>query len=177
MKFKETELNGAFVIEPEKKEDSRGFFARSYCEKEFKENGIPFTPVQANISYNKNKRTLRGMHYQVSPYEEAKLVRCSKGGIYDVIIDLRPSSPAFEKWIGIELTDENYRMLYVPKGFAHGFITLKDFTEVTYLMSDFYVPGKDAGIKWDDPYYKIDWPEAPAVISGKDRSWPMADKM
>lgn len=172
MIFTQTKLKDAFILDIEKKEDERGFFARTYCKNEFGENGISFTPVQANISYNRLNHTLRGMHYQVSPYEEAKLVSCVNGGIYDVIIDMRPDSPTCDQWIGVELTAENHRMLYIPEGFAHGFITLKRETQVIYMMSEFYTPGSGAGLKWNDPYYNIIWPEKPEVISEKDKNWP-----
>ncbi|MDR8390229.1 dTDP-4-dehydrorhamnose 3,5-epimerase [Aliifodinibius sp. S!AR15-10] len=172
MIFTETKLKDAYIINLEKMVDERGFFARTYCENEFENVGISFTPVQANVSYNRHKHTLRGIHFQKSPYEEAKLVNCLKGAIYDVIIDLRPSSPTFNEWIGIELDSKNRKMLYVPKGFAHGFLTLKDETEVSYLMSDFYVPGSGRGIRWDDPYYNIKWPVKAKIISDNDKNWP-----
>jgi dTDP-4-dehydrorhamnose 3,5-epimerase len=173
MIFKETELKGVYLIELEKIPDERGFFARSYCEKEFLNHGISFNPVQANLSYNKNSNTLRGMHYQESPYEEAKLVRCVRGAIFDVIVDLRNGSSTKNKWVGVELNQENRKSLYVPKGFAHGFLTLEPNTEVCYLMSDFYVPGKGRGIRWDDPFYDIQWPSQVCVISDKDKAWPL----
>jgi len=172
MFFSKTKLRDAYVLELDRKEDERGFFARTYCENEFEERGIPFTPVQANISYNRHKHTLRGMHCQAAPYEEAKLVSCIKGAIYDVIIDLRPDSPTFNEWTGIELSAENRLMLFVPKGFAHGFLTLKENTEVSYLMSEFYKPGAGRGIRWDDSSFNIDWPAPIAVISDKDKAWP-----
>lgn len=170
--FHETDLEGAFVIEIEKLEDHRGFFARSWCQKEFETHNLVSNVKQANVSYNKTKGTLRGMHYQISPYEETKLVRCTKGEIYDVIIDLRTSSSTHCQWIGVKLTAENYKMLYVPKNFAHGFITLKDNTEVTYQVSQFYTPGSERGIRWNDPAFSIDWPIEARMISDKDRNWP-----
>lgn len=173
MIFRETNLSGAFVIELEKSRDDRGFFARSFCEKEFLNHGIPFQPVQANLSHNEKKFTLRGMHFQESPYEETKLVRCVRGSLYDVIIDLRDGSPTKDQWVGIELNQENRKSLYIPKGFAHGFLTLEPNTEVSYLMSDFYVPGKGRGIRWDDPFYDIQWPDKVRVISDKDKTWPL----
>jgi len=170
--FNKTELNGAYVVEIDKLNDHRGFFARTWCQKEFDEHNLVSKVRQANVSYNKTKGTLRGMHYQVSPYEETKLVRCTKGAIYDVIIDLRPASSTHTQWIGVELAAGNYKMLYVPENFAHGFITLKDDTEVTYQVSQFYTPGSERGIRWDDPAFGIDWPLAVQVISDKDNSWP-----
>ena len=172
MIFNETKLKDAFIIDLEKHQDDRGFFARAYCEKEFRDHGIESAVVQANVSYNKYKHTMRGMHYQTEPYGEAKLVRCTKGAIYDVIIDVRKKSPTYKEWIGVELSEDNYRMLYVPEGFAHGFITLHDETEITYQVSEFYTPGAEKGIRWDDPEFDIDWPAEPAVISGKDENWP-----
>jgi len=172
MKFLETKLKDAHIIEIEKLKDHRGFFARTWCQKEFEEHNLVSRVRQANVSYNKKKGTLRGMHYQLSPYEETKLVRCTKGAIYDVNIDLRPASPTYTQWIGAELTAENYKMLYVPENFAHGFLTLKDDTEVTYQVSQFYTPGSERGIRWDDPAFNIDWPTEVKVISDKDKNWP-----
>lgn len=172
MIFIETKLKGAFIIEIEKLEDERGFFGRSWCKNEMKEHGINVNILQANISFNKWKGTLRGMHYQVAPHQEAKLVRCSRGNIYDVIIDLRKDSPTFKQWIGVELTQDNYKMLYVPEDFAHGFITLEDNCEISYLMSEFYVPGAGATIRWNDPLFQIEWPSEPVVISEKDKNQP-----
>jgi dTDP-4-dehydrorhamnose 3,5-epimerase len=151
MIFTETRLKGAFIIEPEKLDDERGFFARTYCQKEFKDHGLNPVVAQCNISFNRVKGTLRGLHYQIAPYEEAKLVYCTKGAIYDVIIDLRASSLTFKKWFGVDLTAENRRMLYIPEGFAHGFQTLEDDTEVFYQMSEFYNPEYARGIRWNAP--------------------------
>jgi len=173
MKFIETELKGAYIIELEPIEDERGFFARTFCQEEFKKAGIEFTIVQCNISYNKKKGTIRGMHYQDLPYPEAKIVSCIKGKIYDVVIDLRPHSPTFGKWISVELDDKNFRMLYVPKFFAHGFQTLEDDTIVFYQMSEFYHPECARGIRWNDPFFNIKWPLEPTVISEKDKNWPL----
>lgn len=172
MIFEETKLKDVYLIKLDKKEDERGFFARTFCEREFEEIGQPFRAVQANLSYNSEKYTLRGMHFQVSPHEEAKIVRCVRGAIYDVIVDLRKDSPTVNQWMAAELTAENRHSLYVPKGFAHGFLSLEDNTEVLYLMSQFYEPGSGAGFRWDDPKYGIEWPAVPKVISGKDNSWP-----
>jgi len=173
MIFKITELEGAFIIEPEKIEDQRGFFARGYCDKEFDAYGLNSKWVQCNISFNKIRSTLRGMHYQSKPHREVKLVRCTAGAIYDVIIDLRPDSLTYKKWTAAELTSENHKMLYVPKGFAHGYQTLTENSEVFYFVSEFYAPGFEQGIRWDDPHIGITWPEpAPSVISDKDKHWP-----
>ena len=172
MKFHETELKGAFIIEPEKRADDRGFFARSWCQKEFEQHGLVPRVVQANISNNKRKGTLRGMHYQASPYEETKLVRCTRGAIYDVIIDVRPDSSTYRRWIGVELTASNYKMLYVPEGFAHGFQTLEADTEVIYQVSQFYTPSAERGIRWNDPVFQVKWLKPVETISEKDANWP-----
>ena len=175
MIFTETRLTGAFTIDPERREDDRGFFARVYCEREFREHGLMPHIAQANMSANPRRGTLRGMHFQVEPFREAKLVRCTRGAIHDVIADLRPESPTYMQWIGVDLTAENARMLYVPEGFAHGFVTLEDDTEVTYQVSEFYAPGAEQGIRWDDPALGIAWPLEPQVISDKDRGWPLLE--
>jgi dTDP-4-dehydrorhamnose 3,5-epimerase len=175
MIFTETRLPGAFVIEPERREDDRGFFARVYCEREFREHGLMPHIAQANMSWNPRRGTLRGMHYQVEPFREAKLVRCTRGAIHDVIADLRPDSPTYLQWTGVDLTAENARMLYVPEGFAHGFLTLEDATEVTYQVSEFYAPGSERGIRWDDPALGIEWAAEVRVVSDKDRSWPLLE--
>ena len=172
MIFKETKLKGAYVIEINPLEDERGFFARSFCAKEFKEHGLNQNIAQCNISYNEKKGTLRGVHYQAAPHEEAKLVRCTMGAIYDVIIDLRPDSSTFKKWIGVELTKENRRMLYVPEGFAHGFQTLEDHTEVLYQMSEFHHPEWARGVRWNDPTFGIFWPVNVEIISIGDQQYP-----
>jgi len=172
MIFRETTLKGAFVIEIEKFEDKRGFFARAWCQKEVEANGLVSRVVQTNISFTKTRGTLRGMHYQVAPYEQVKLVRCTRGVIYDVIIDLRPDSPTFRKWTGVELTAENYTMLYVPENFAHGFQTLENNTEATYQVSQFYSPESERGVRYDDPVFQVEWPLPVAVISEKDIAWP-----
>ena len=171
MIFKETKLKGAYVIEINPIEDERGFFARSFCAKEFKEHGLNQNIAQCNISYNEKKGTLRGVHYQAAPHEEAKLVRCTMGAIYDVIIDLRPDSSTFKKWIGVELTKENRRMLYVPEGFAHGFQTLEDHTEVLYQMSEFHHPEWARGVRWNDPTFGIFWPVNVEIISIGDQQY------
>jgi dTDP-4-dehydrorhamnose 3,5-epimerase len=171
MIFTETELPGSYIIEPQKFEDERGFFARGWCQHEFEEHGLVACIVQANISYNCKRGTLRGMHYQVAPHSETKLIRCTRGALYDVIVDLRPASSTYRQWIGVELSEDNYKMLYVPEGFAHGFITLADNTEATYQVSAFYTPGAERGLRYDDPAFAIAWPLPVAVISKKDKNW------
>lgn len=171
MIFKETKLKGAYVIELEPLEDERGFFARSFCQKEFEEHGLNPRIVQCNISFNKKKGTLRGMHYQVAPHKEAKLVSCIRGAIYDVIIDLRPNSSTYCQWVAVELSAENYKMLYIPEGFAHGFQTLEDNTVVFYQMSEFYHPECARGVRLDDTAFKIKWPIGQLIISSKDKSF------
>lgn len=173
MIFKETNLKGAFVIELEKREDERGFFARTWCKKEFEANGLETGLVQANLSLSRKAGTLRGMHYQAAPYEETKLVKCTKGALYDVIIDLRPNSLTYKQWFAVELTENNYKMLYVPKGFAHGFQTLVDNVEVFYLVTQFYSPSSERGVRWNDPQFGIKWPDVNIrSISEKDKNWP-----
>ena len=172
MIFRETTLKGAYIIEPERREDSRGFFARVWCRKEFLAEGLNGQLVQCNISYNKEKGTLRGMHYQVAPFAEIKLVRCTMGAMYDVIIDLRPQSPTYLQWVAVELTAENRKMLYVPENFAHGYQTLVDNTEVFYQVSQFYVPDSEGGVRYNDPAFGIKWPMDVQGISDKDGSWP-----
>jgi dTDP-4-dehydrorhamnose 3,5-epimerase len=172
MIFKETRLQGAFVLEIEAQKDERGFFARTWCRNEFAAHGLNSTLTQCSVSFNNKRGTLRGMHYQISPYQEAKLVRCTAGAIYDVIIDLRPDSPTYTDWMGIELTAENYRMLYVPENFAHGFQTLKDYTEVFYQMSEIYHSASARGVRWDDPCFGIQWPLMDRIISTRDASYP-----
>jgi dTDP-4-dehydrorhamnose 3,5-epimerase len=172
VRFIETPLNGAYIIEIEAIEDERGSFARSWCQKEFVEHGLNSRIVQCNISFNKKRGTLRGMHFQVEPFAEAKLVRCTRGAIYDVIIDLRENSHSLKKWFAVELNESNQRMLYIPKGFAHGFQTLEDNTEVFYQMSEFYYPEYSRGLRWDDPFFSIKWPEGERIISKKDQEYP-----
>lgn len=169
MKFVETELKGAFIIEPERMEDERGFFARTFCQREFEEHGIKFSIAQCNISANKKKGTLRGMHYQAAPYEEAKLVCCTKGAIYDVIIDLRSNSATFKRWMSVELTSENHKMLFIPEGFAHGFQTLEADTEVFYQMGESYHSKYARGVRWNDPAFGIEWRIKNLIISEKDK--------
>jgi len=168
MIFIETKLKGAYIVDIEPHEDERGFFARSWCAEEFEKHGLNPHLAQCNISFNKKRSTLRGMHYQVAPFAEAKLVRCTMGTIYDVIIDLRQDSPTFKEWYSVELTAENRRALYIPEGLAHGFQTLMDDTEVFYQMSEFYHPECARGVRWDDPEFDVAWPVKAVVISEKD---------
>lgn len=168
----ETKLTGAFIIEPERLEDERGFFARTFCRKEFTARGLHVEFVQNSISFNKVKGTLRGMHYQTAPNQETKLVRCTSGAIYDVIIDLRPDSPTYTQWAAVELSVENCKMLYIPEDFAHGFLTLTDNTEIFYQMSQFYVPDAAHGWRWNDSVFNIDWPIPIVAISSKDQNYP-----
>jgi dTDP-4-dehydrorhamnose 3,5-epimerase len=174
MRFTETKLKGAYIIELEAISDDRGFFARSWCQQEFLDHGLNPNLVQCNISFNLKKGTLRGMHYQVKPNEEAKLVRCTQGSIYDVIIDVCPDSSTFKTWVAIELSAGNRKTLYIPEGFAHGFQTLEDNTEVFYQISNFYHPESAKGIRWDDPQFAIQWAETSQfIISEKDLSYPL----
>ena len=172
MIFVETNLSGAFVIEPELREDERGFFAVMWRVEEFERRGLDARLAQCGVSYNRRRGTLRGMHYQREPHAQAKLVRCTRGAVYDVIVDLRPESPTFARWIGVELTASNYRMLYVPRGFAHGYQALEDDSEIFYQMSESYRPEAEAGVRWDDPAFGINWPLAVTVIAPRDRDYP-----
>ena len=172
MRFTPAPLDGAWIIDLERREDPRGWFARTFCRREFEAHGLEPVIAQANISWNARKGTLRGMHYQVPPAAETKLVRCTRGALWDVIVDLRPDSPTFLRHFGVELTAENGRQLYVPELFAHGFLTLADDTEVAYQVGEFYTPGAERGIRHDDPALGIEWPEPVAVISEKDAAWP-----
>jgi len=172
MKFTKTELPGATVIDLERREDSRGWFARVYCEREFEAAGLTTRVAQTNMSLTKQRGTLRGMHYQAAPYAEDKLVRCVQGAIWDCIVDLRADSPTYRKWIGVELSEANGRMLLVPKGFAHGFVTLTEDCAVTYQVSEFYTPQAERGLRWNDPAIGIRWPVSVEDMSDKDRNWP-----
>jgi len=173
MIFTETKISGAFIIEPEKLEDNRGFFLRSWCKKEFDAHGLESNFVQFNISSSKKAGTLRGMHYQIAPHQETKLIRCTKGLLYEVIIDLRPESSSYMQWFGVELNAEMYQMLYIPAGLANGFLTLKNDTEVFYPATHFYCAESERGIRWDDPSFGIEWPKTDAlIISEKDKNWP-----
>ena len=172
MQFSETRIPGVFVIDIEAHEDERGFCARSFCQQEFAAHGIRFTTLQCNISRNTALHTLRGMHMQREPWGEAKLVRCTRGAIYDVAVDLRPSSPSYCRWVAAELTAESHRALFIPEGCAHGFLTLSPEAEVFYQMGTPYRPGHGFGVRFDDPAFGIDWPHPPAVISDADRHYP-----
>lgn len=172
MQFDKTTLPGAHLIRPVPAHDERGFFARSFCVREFAEHGLETAFVQHSTSYNIKRGTLRGMHFQRPPHDEVKLVRCLSGAIWDVIVDLRPGSASFGRWQGFELTAQNRHQLYIPKGFAHGFQTLVDDTEVGYLISAFYAPGAACGVRHDDPALAIAWPLPPVAMSERDRSWP-----
>jgi len=172
MKFHPTPLAGAYTIELEKRGDDRGFFARFFCVKEFEALGLDPKIVQINNSLSRIQGTLRGLHYQLSPKAETKIVRCIRGALYDVILDLREGSPTFGQWFGAELTAENRTMMYVPKGFAHGFITLQPDTEAFYLATEFYGPDRERCVRWNDPKFGIKWPAEPVVISDKDKATP-----
>lgn len=172
MRIEPAPLDGAATIELDLRGDERGFFARMFCEKEFAAAGLETRFVQANNSSNAQRGTLRGLHYQLPPDTEVKLVRCIRGALWDVIVDVRPGSPSFGRWFGAELTAQNRRMMYVPRGFAHGFITLTDDSELIYFVSAFYEPKQERGLRWNDPKIAIDWPIAPSVISDKDANWP-----
>jgi dTDP-4-dehydrorhamnose 3,5-epimerase len=172
MEFLKTKLPGVFEVHIEAKLDERGFFARTWCQQEFETQGLAAKLAQCSLSFNKRKGTLRGMHYQVAPHEETKLIRCTQGAIYDVVLDLRPQSPSFQEWIAVELTAEKRNMIYVPQGCAHGFLTLEDQSEVTYQMSEFQNPESARGVRWDDPAFQIQWPAKVEVISERDRNYP-----
>ena len=172
MKFSPTALAGACIIDIEPVQDERGVFARRWCREEVAKRGLNPDLAQCSISFNKKRGTLRGMHYQAKPHEETKVVRCTRGMIYDVIVDLRPESPTFRKWIAVELSADNRRMLYIPAGLAHGFQSLADDTEVFYQISTPYHPESARGVRWDDPAFGIEWPVMERVISDKDRQYP-----
>lgn len=172
MFFNETKLPGVFEISIEPEFDTRGFFARSWCQKEFEAHGLNAKSVQCSISFNTKKGTLRGMHYQDAPFAESKIVRCTQGAIYDVIIDLRPGSTSFKNWIGVVLSSAQRNMIYIPEGCAHGFLTLEDDTELFYQMSEFYHPELSRGVRWNDPAFHVVWPSDVEVISERDASYP-----
>ena len=171
MKFNNTGIDQLYTVDINRLEDERGFFGRAFCSQEFDEMKLESNVCQANISYNKVAGTLRGMHYQKSPFQETKFIRCISGSIYDVVIDLRKDSPTYCQSFGVELNDKNRTALFVPKDFAHGFVTLQDDTEVIYMVSQSYVPNAEEGIRWNDPLFSIDWPIEPVVVSEKDNSW------
>jgi dTDP-4-dehydrorhamnose 3,5-epimerase len=173
MRFTELELPGAYLVELDRIEDERGFFARTFCREEFAEHGLEADVVQANTAFNRRAGTLRGLHFQAEPHEETKLVRCTRGAVYDVIVDLRPGSGTYTRWVGVELTAENDAMLYVPRGFAHGYQTLVDDTETSYLMGTAYEASSGRGVRWDDPAFGIGWPEVgERTINERDLGWP-----
>ena len=175
MRFTESALAGAFIVDIDRVEDQRGFFARSFCAEEFAAHGLAANMPQSSVSFNPHRATLRGLHYQADPHAEDKLVRCTSGAIFDVIVDLRPGSGTYRRWLGIELTADDRRALYVPTGFAHGFITLAGGSEVLYMMSVPFVPGFGRGIRWSDPALAIDWPLEPQHISPRDAAYPLLD--
>jgi dTDP-4-dehydrorhamnose 3,5-epimerase len=172
MKFSPTKLPGVWIVDLEKHEDERGFFARTWCRREFEEHSLNPNLVQCSVSFNRKKGTLRGMHYRIAPHAESKLVRCTRGAIYDVAVDLRTTAPTYKNWITVELTAENSHALYIPEGFAHGFQTLEDDTEVFYQMSEFYQPECSRGIRWNDPALNIQWPIANPFLSDRDYNLP-----
>lgn len=173
MHLSETRLKGTFIVEPPRFDDHRGSFLRAWCRREFDKQGLNAEFVQSNVSLNPKRGTLRGMHWQVPPHAEVKLVRCVKGAVLDVIVDIRENSPTRRQWIGVELTAENFRSLYIPEGFAHGFQTLTDDVEVTYQVTGFYDPAAARGLRYDDPAIGIDWPHEVTAISEADASWPL----
>jgi dTDP-4-dehydrorhamnose 3,5-epimerase len=176
MQFLDTNIGGAKVIDPTPHQDDRGRFMRAWCSREFSEHGINFVPVQANMGFSVRKGTTRGMHFQESPALEAKLVRCTKGAIFDVVLDLRPDSTTFGKWYGVELSATNGKMLFVPELCAHGYQTLEDSTEMYYMTSQFYTPAAARGVRFDDPAFAVEWPLEPAVVSEQDRGWPLVKR-
>ena len=175
MIFSESPLAGAFVIDLQPLADERGFFARAYCSEEFAARGLSAVMQQCSVSYNARKGTLRGLHYQAAPHEEHKLVRCTAGAIFDVIVDLRPASSSYRRWFGVDLTAQNRRALFIPPGFAHGFMTLSDAAEVYYMISVPHAPAHARGFRWNDPAFDIAWPMAPAIISSRDAEYPFLD--
>lgn len=177
MIFTETKLRGAFIIDIEPREDHRGFFARTFCQREFADHGLKPVIAQANTAYNKLKGTLRGMHFQFPPAPETKLVRATRGAIVDIIVDLRPESPTFLQHIAVELTADNHRALYVPERFAHGYQVLEDSTETSYQVGEFYAPGTEGGLRYDDPRLGLEWPLRVNEISEKDARWKLLDEV
>jgi dTDP-4-dehydrorhamnose 3,5-epimerase len=173
LKFSPTPLGGVFVVELERLEDERGFFARSFCEDEFRAHGLRTDIAQCNVSWNRRRGTLRGLHYQAKPHEEAKLVRCTRGALWDVAVDLREDSPTRHRWHAVELTADNHKALYIPEGLAHGFQTLAADTEVLYLMSTAYHAASSRGLRWSDPRLAIAWPLPDPIVSERDRAFPV----
>ena len=176
MIFKETTLPGAYIIEPEKINDHRGFFTRVWCKRELEQHGLKSDLAQSNVGFSYRKGTLRGLHFQKLPHAEVKIVRCTRGAIFDVIVDIRPESPAYKCWFGVELSEDNSRMIYVPEGFAQGYITLVDNTEMNYHTSEMFSPQAASGVRYDDPAFGIEWPLVPTVISEQDRNWPLIEQ-
>lgn len=177
MIFTETKLKGAFIIDLERREDPRGFFARAFCQNEFKAHGLKPVIAQANVAFNLKKGTVRGMHFQFPPAAETKLVRCTRGAILDIIVDLRPESATFLQWTAVELDEENQRALYVPERFAHGYQTLRDHTDTSYQVGEFYTPAAEGGLMYNDPRLGLKWPMPPTVISEKDQKFPLFDQV
>ncbi len=175
MKFKKTKIEGLYIIESELRKDERGYFTRNFCLDELKKNGLDFKIVQTNLSFTKKRGTIRGMHFQREPKSEGKIVQCLRGGVYDVAVDMRPKSKTYLKWLAIELNEENKKMLFIPKGFAHGFQTLTGNCLLQYFMSEFYSPVHGDGLRWNDPVLKIKWPVSRPVLSEKDQSWPLIE--
>jgi dTDP-4-dehydrorhamnose 3,5-epimerase len=173
MKFSETPIRGAWLVEPEPKGDSRGWFMRVWCQQEFEDHGIDFTPIQANMAHSIRRGTLRGLHFQVAPAPEAKLVRCTRGSLFDVVVDLREHSPTYRAWHGVQLSAQDGRMLYLPEGCAHGCQALEDTTELHYLTSARFSPGHARGVRYDDPLIGVHWPLPVTEVSQQDRSWPL----
>lgn len=172
MIFHETPIAGARLIEPKKIGDHRGFFARIWCQDELRQQGLKSELAQSNVGFSQRQGTLRGLHFQSAPHVEVKIVRCTRGSMFDVIVDLRPDSPSYKRWFGVELSEDNHKMLYVPEGCAQGYVTLSDNTEMYYHTSEFYHPESASGVRFDDPEFAIEWPAAAAVISDQDRAWP-----
>ena len=176
MKFIQTPLEGAYVVELEKREDERGFFARAFCVDEFAEHGLKTEIKQSNLSGSVQKGTTRGLHYQVAPMAEVKFIRCIKGSVFDVLVDMRPESPTYKQWFGLKLSEQNQTAIYIPEGFAHGHQTLEDNSQIMYLTTQVYSPEHERGIRWNDPAIGVEWPLEPTVVSDKDQSWPLLDK-
>jgi dTDP-4-dehydrorhamnose 3,5-epimerase len=173
MRFLETGVSGAWVVDPSPHQDNRGYFQRAWCDREFRDHGVNFVPVQANMAFSLVRGTIRGMHFQTAPALEAKLVRCTRGAVFDVVLDLRPESPTYGEWYGVELTADNGRMLFVPELCAHGCQSLEKNCEIHYMASAFFAPDAARGVRFDDPAFAIDWPLPAAVVSDQDRSWPL----
>ena len=177
MRFTQASIPGVWTIDPDSHKDERGRFFRAWCSREFGEHGINFLPVQTNMGFSVRKGTVRGMHFQVAPALEAKLIRCTRGAMFDVALDLRPDSPTFGQWFGAELTADNGRSLYIPENCAHGYQTFQDSTEMHYMSSAFYTPRNAGGVRFDDPAFGIEWPETVTVLSDQDRNWPLVERL